>query len=174
MTATADAAALRWQCKPFDTLTPRELQNIHRARQWVFVVEQHCAYLDADGLDEGALHLAAWHPEHAVPWAYARIVAPGAKYQEPSIGRVLTWGPGRGNGLGRELMRRAIEACIGAHPGQAIRISAQAHLAGFYGSLGFAGVGDTYLEDGIPHVEMLRPPGAALASPPGPVPTSPT
>ncbi|WP_298834853.1 GNAT family N-acetyltransferase [uncultured Piscinibacter sp.] len=153
------ASEIRWRWCRFDALDVRELQAIYRARQQVFVIEQACVYLDADGADERAFHLAAWSPRQREPLAYARVVEPGVKYAEPSIGRVVTTAAARGTGLGRELMRRAVAHTAEAFPGQGIRISAQAHLARFYADFGFATVGDEYLEDGIPHVEMLRPAG---------------
>ena len=153
------SSAIRWRCCPFDELSVRELQRIHSARQQVFVIEQRCAYLDADEVDEPSWHLAAWRDGERQPLAYARIVAPGVKYAEPSIGRVITTAGARGTGLGRELVRRAVEQAEAIFPGRGIRISAQAHLARFYGAFGFVPVGEEYLEDGIPHIEMLRAPG---------------
>ena len=154
MSATPAPPTWRW-CR-FDALSVFELQAIYMARQQVFAIEQACAYLDADGFDEASWHLAAWSPEHKVPLAYARVVHPGQKYAEPSIGRVITTAAARGTGLGRELMRRAIEGCTEAFTGQGIRISAQTWLEPFYVGLGFVAVGAPYLEDGIPHTEMLR------------------
>lgn len=156
MSPQPDLASLTWQCCTLAELSPLALQNIHRARQAVFVLEQHCAYADADDLDECAHHLSAWDGTQALPVAYARIVPPGARYAEPAIGRVLTRANARGQGLGRKLMRWALSEVGRLYPTQAVRISAQAHLQGFYGSLGFEPVGGAYLEDGIPHVEMLR------------------
>ena len=148
----------------------QELQRIHMARQQVFVVEQNCVYLDADEVDEASWHLAAWRAGDALPLAYARIVAPGVKYAEASIGRVITSAAARGTGLGRELVRRAVEQAEAIFPGCGIRISAQAHLVRFYAAFGFAPVGEEYLEDGIPHVEMLRPARVTgpVSSPGGP------
>jgi ElaA protein len=83
-------------------------------------------------------------------------VAPGARYAEPAIGRVLTSIGARGQGLGRELMLRALHHAAELYPGHLIRISAQAHLSAFYGSLGFSSVGEIYLEDEIPHIEMIK------------------
>jgi ElaA protein len=150
-------AALVWRCVPFDSLTPRELDRIYAARQRVFAVEQSCAYLDADGCDQLAHHLFAWAPAVAEPIAYARLLAPGAKYSDASIGRVLTRFDARGSGLGRELMERAMTLVETIWPVTAVRISAQTRLEGFYASLGFIAVGAPYLEDGIDHTEMLRP-----------------
>jgi ElaA protein len=156
MSLARNVSALRWRWCPFDELATIELQNIYMARQLVFVVEQECAYLDADGYDEGAFHLAAWSAAHRVPLAYARVLRPGLKYSEPSIGRVLTSAAARGSGLGRELVRRAIACCEQAFPGRGIRISAQSRLLSFYVAAGFLPIGEPYLEDGIPHTEMLR------------------
>lgn len=155
MTTADEAPTWRW-CH-FDALSLRELQNILRARQQVFVLEQNCVYLDVDGVDEQCFHLAAWRSGLPVPLAYARVVPPGVKYAEASIGRVITTAPGRGLGLGRELLRRAIAGAAQEYPGHGLRISAQSYLEPFYGSFGFVIVGERYLEDGIPHTEMLRP-----------------
>lgn len=147
---------LQWRWCRLEGLTSTELQRIHGARQQVFVLEQHCAYLDADDYDEASCHLAAWSPQQRLPLAYARVVDPGVKYPEPSIGRVLTTSAARGNGLGRELVRRAVAHTVAAYPGQGIRISAQAHLEAFYREVGFVAAGEGYLEDDIPHIEMWR------------------
>ena len=148
---------VRWRWCRFDELDVFELDAIFRARQQVFVLEQNCVYLDADGHDAHSFHLAAWGDVRDVPLAYARVVSPGQKYAEPSIGRVITTGAARGSGLGRELVRRAVAHCSAAFPGQGIRISAQSQLERFYVDAGFAVVGERYLEDGIAHTEMLRP-----------------
>ena len=153
-----DRAALRWRCCAFDELGVHELELIYMARQTVFSIEQRCAYLDADGADARSWHLAAWVDEQRMPLAYARLVAPGVKYAEPSIGRVITTSEARGSGLGRELVARAVAECCRLWPGQGIRISAQSHLARFYGEAGFVAVSGDYMEDGIPHIEMLRMP----------------
>ena len=141
---------LRWHDRSFSTLTAHELYAITALREQVFVVEQNCVYLDADGADPACRHL--WADDADVIHAYCRIVPAGLKYAEASIGRVITAAPARGTGLGKELMQRAIAAC-GRGP---IRISAQAHLQKFYGDLGFAAHGAPYDEDGIPHIEMVR------------------
>ena len=147
----------RWRGCCFDALNVHELQYIYMVRQQVFCVEQHCAYLDVDGLDDTAWHLAAWSDAQRPPLAYARVLAPGVKYVEPAIGRVLTFGVGRGVGLGRELVRRAVAQVLAAYPQQGIRLSAQSHLQAFYRAAGFQSVGEVYLEDDIPHIEMHRP-----------------
>jgi ElaA protein len=153
---TLQAPTWRW-CR-FDALSVVELDAIYRARQQVFTIEQNCVYLDADGHDAHSHHLAAWSSDDpTIPLAYARVVDPGRKYVEPSIGRVITTGAARGTGLGRELVRRATALCGEAFPGRGIRISAQSRLERFYAGFGFVAVGAPYLEDGIPHTEMLRP-----------------
>ena len=160
---TMDIDKLRWRWCRFDELSLRELDAIHRARQQVFIVEQACVYLDADGIDADSHHLAAWSDSgvdlHAEPLAYARLVPPGRLYAEPSMGRVITTAAGRGHGLGRELVRRLLAEAALAYPGHGMRISSQAYLRGFYAGFGFDAVGEIYLEDGIPHIEMLKPAG---------------
>jgi len=155
---SAAHASLTWRWCRFGELSVFELDAIYRARQLVFVVEQACVYLDADGVDEVSWHLAAWSPEHKLPLAYARVVHPGQKYAEPSIGRVITTAPARGTGLGRELVRHVVAHCIATFPGQGIRIAAQTRLERFYAEVGFVAVGAPYIEDGIPHTEMLLKP----------------
>ncbi|HWI12349.1 MAG TPA: GNAT family N-acetyltransferase [Burkholderiaceae bacterium] len=158
MSVPPDPHAPAWRWCRFDELDVFELDAIYRARQQVFGIEQQCAYLDADGFDAHSFHLAAWSDDRSLPLAYARVVRPGGKYAEPSIGRVITTAAARGTGLGRELVRRAIAHCVQAYPGLGIRISAQTRLERFYAEVGFAAVGAPYLEDGIPHTEMLRAP----------------
>ena len=130
-----------------------------RLRSEVFVVEQDCVYLDLDDKDARSIHLFA-RDESAKPGtaarAVVRLVPPGLSYAEPSIGRVATDLASRGSGLGEELMERAIRSCHRNWPGLGIRISAQQYLIGFYGRLGFDAVGEGYLEDGIPHIQMHR------------------
>jgi len=145
-------AALRWHDRSFAELAVSELYAITVLRERVFIVEQACAYLDADGFDPVSRHL--WGEADGRIHAYLRIVPAGAKFDEISIGRVITAPEARGTGLGRELMKRGIEACGAV----AIRIGAQAHLERFYGELGFVRASAPYDEDGIPHLEMLRAP----------------
>jgi ElaA protein len=148
---------LRWRWCRFDALSVHELQNIYAASQAVFALEQQCVYLDIDGYDEAAYHLAAWSPAERWPLAYARLLDPGTKYSEASMGRVITTAPARGRGLGRELVRRMLAHSAEAWPHGGIRISAQSRLERFYAEFGFVAVGPPYIEDGIPHTEMLRP-----------------
>jgi ElaA protein len=146
----------RWQWARLPALSAPALYAALAARQQVFTVEQQCAYLDADGLDHRAWHLLGW--DRTAPGtllAYLRVVDPGAKFAEPSIGRVLTVAARRRSGLGRTLMHTGVAGCATLHPGMPIRISAQQQLQHFYASLGFAVASEPYDEDGIPHVEML-------------------
>lgn len=170
---TWEATRLGWRCERLGSMSTRDLQRIHMARQQVFVVEQACAFQDADEADERAWHLSAWNERPELPGtsdaadparstaaaellAYARIVDPGVKYLEPSIGRVLTAAAARGTGLGRLLLARAIAQAEALFPGQGLRISAQHRLERFYAEAGFITVGVPYLEDDLPHIEMWR------------------
>ncbi|WP_226647620.1 GNAT family N-acetyltransferase [Microbulbifer variabilis] len=150
---------MQWQWCSFQQLSTDQLYEILRARQEVFTVEQDCPYQDADGKDQHAWHLICWDKDNNSSRlvAYLRVVFPGKKYSEPSIGRVLTKECSRGTGLGKELIRRAVEQTQAEYPGLGIRISAQEHLRRFYGEFGFEQVSAPYDEDGIPHIEMLRP-----------------
>jgi ElaA protein len=142
-----------WTWRPFDGLSPREVYALLALRQTVFVVEQRCAYLDADGRDPEAHHLLGWRDDTLV--AALRAFPPdhtGVVW----IGRVVTAPAVRGTGLGRPLMREGLRRAKETFGPAAVRISAQAHLEGFYASVGFAVCGPGYLEDGIPHLPMLR------------------
>ena len=143
-----------WRWARFGELGVDNLYDALQLRCRVFVLEQG-PYLDPDGLDRQAWHLLGRDAQGALI-AYLRLVDPGARYDEPSIGRVITAPQARGSGLGRALMVEGVAGCERHWPGRAIRISAQAHLERFYGALGFVRVGDDYLEDHIPHLEMLR------------------
>ena len=154
---------LYWHLHPFPSLSTMQLYAILAARSAVFVVEQRCSYQDMDSADEHCSHLIAWDRDHIA--AYLRIVPPGVKFDEPSIGRVLTSRTHRGGGLGKELMRRGLNHFDQLYPASAARIGAQAHLQKFYGEFGFRTVSDIYLEDAIEHVYMLRPqPGTSSIS----------
>jgi ElaA protein len=119
----------------------------------VFVVEQKCAFQEADELDEKSWHLAGWIDTDLA--AYARVVFPGCRFPEPSIGRVITTGPFRGKGFGKALMTEAIRRTRGLYPGLPIRISAQCYLEKFYESFGFKRSSEPYDEGGIPHIDMI-------------------
>jgi ElaA protein len=155
---------IEWQWNSFADLSVGALYEMLALRQEVFVLEQTCLYPDIDGLDPGAYHLLGWRTGadgKRVLAATLRCLAPGAKYAEMSLGRVVTSPAARGTGLGRELVAQGIACAERLHPGHAIRIGAQAHLEAFYGSFGFVTVSAPYDEDGIMHVDMLRAPPAA-------------
>lgn len=144
----------RFVCKPFVQLTVHELQAIHILRQQVFVVEQNCAYQDADALDMQCWHLFALDDEgHAL--ATCRLIPAGLRYVEAAIGRVANAAGVRGSGMGRALMQEALRQLARLSPGP-VRISAQQYLQRFYESLGFVATSAPYLEDDIPHLEMLK------------------
>lgn len=149
-------SALRWTWARFDDLGVHALHDTLALRCKVFILEQG-PYQDPDGADKQSWHLLGYDEAGALQ-AGLRVVDPGVKYPEPSIGRVVTAREARGGGVGRALMEQGLARCHQVWPGRAVRISAQAHLQRFYGSLGFAAVSDVYLEDDIPHIEMLRSP----------------
>ncbi len=143
-----------WYYKPFAELTPHELYAIMHLRSEVFVVEQNCVYLDADGKDLSSWHLMGWDGTKLV--AYCRLLPAGLAFTEVSIGRVVSSPAYRGTGAGKMLMETAINICKELFGDQPIRIGAQLYLQKFYESLGFAQVSEMYLEDNIPHIEMRR------------------
>jgi ElaA protein len=142
--------------KKLSELSGAETHEMLKARAAVFVVEQNCFYQDPDDHDSTAWHLFLRINNELA--GYARVVAPGRKYPQPSIGRVMTTLPYRSRKLGRPLMREAIRFTEAEYPGQGIQIGAQAHLKEFYGSVGFQQVGEVYDEDGIPHIDMIKNP----------------
>ena len=145
---------LVWTYKSFGELMVVELYSILKLRSEVFIVEQNCVYLDTDNKDQASYHLCGWL--HGELVAYVRILAPGISYQEASIGRVCTAFSHRKNGAGRMLMIKAIDITQKQFKGAGIKIGAQSYLYKFYSSLGFQQVGDEYIEDGIPHLNMLH------------------
>lgn len=147
---------LNWICKTFDDLNNNELYDLMVLRQEVFVVEQNCAYLDADGKDKYSYHVLGYD-ETGKPAACARIVYPGVSYKEVSIGRVASALLHRRTGVGKELMNETIKAIENIYGNVPVRISAQTYLVKFYSEFGFASTGKEYMEDGIPHTEMLKP-----------------
>lgn len=143
-------------CAPFDALTLQQLYAVMALRQEVFVVEQNCPYLDADGKDFNAHHLMGFDEGGALI-AYCRLLPPGEAYPGyPSIGRVANTLKVRGKGAGIELMREALAQCSILFGNLPIKISAQSYLIRFYESFGFHTQGESYLEDGIPHMAMIK------------------
>ena len=172
--AASDTAALsstlQWHCLPFGEIPALTLYGVLALRSEVFVVEQRCIYQDPDGRDLDALLVVGTQalpapgaaPEPVQPSrvvATARLLAPGVRFDEPSVGRVCTSPFHRRRGLGRALMEFSIAKVREHHPDAGIRLSAQAYLQRFYESLGFAVVSPPYLEDAIPHLEMRLAPG---------------
>ncbi|NMO13473.1 GNAT family N-acetyltransferase [Pyxidicoccus fallax] len=150
----------RWQWKSFRELTLDELYTLLALRQEVFVVEQRSIYQDADGLDREAAHLLAFDEAEGTRYlaAYLRVLPPGVKFPDASsLGRVVTAPRARGRGLGRDIVVEGIARLDAEYPEVPIRISAQHYLQRFYESLGFHAEGDVYDEDGVPHIEMVRP-----------------
>jgi ElaA protein len=144
---------INWSYKTFDNLSNSELYHILRLRSEVFIIEQKCIYQDLDGKDLKSQHLTAWDGDNLV--AYTRIVPPGVSFLEVSIGRVLTSPLYRGNGMGIALMQKSIEKVYETYGKTPIRIGAQLYLKKFYENLGFSKDSEQYLEDGIPHIEMI-------------------
>lgn len=146
---------MNWHWSRFDTLGVDNLYDALTLRSRVFSLEQNCVYVDPDGADRHSWHLLGRDPAGTLQ-AYLRMVDAGVKYPEPSMGRVVTSVASRATGLGRRLVAEAMRWVDAQHPGQPVRISAQAHLQRFYAGFGFQPVGEPYLEDNIPHIEMLR------------------
>lgn len=143
-----------WQWCDLAELSLERLYAVFAARIEVFVVEQTSIYQDMDGLDLAATHLIGWSQSNVA--AYLRVLGPDTRFAERSIGRVLTTKPFRGTGIGRVLFAKAVAYMDERYPKEPVRIGAQAHLDRFYGGFGFVVASAPYIEDGIPHVEMVR------------------
>mgnify|MGYP000164786528 CR=1 FL=1 len=144
---------MEWKIKKYEDLTIDELYNILKVRNEVFVVEQNCPYQDCDEKDKRAYHL--FLEDNGEIIAYSRIIEKGVSYDEVSIGRFLVQKKYRGKGFAREMLSKAIKFIEESLNENAIRISGQVYIKEFYKSFGFKEVSDVYLEDNIPHVEML-------------------
>lgn len=143
-----------WKWKKFTELSLEELYNIIQVREEVFIVEQKLSYVDCDNYDQKAWHLMGLNDQGELV-AYLRAFPPGVKYPESAFGRVLTTKKGRGTGAGKELTKTGLikmRETFGNHP---VKISAQSYLEKFYSDFGFKRMSDDYLEEGIPHVQML-------------------
>ena len=145
---------MNWQIKGMNELTARELYEILKVREEVFIVEQNCIYHDIDFKDELSHHLFLENEQKEVV-ACCRIIPRGISYPEVSIGRVLTKATHRKTGLGKEMMQRAIDFIEKEWQETEIRISGQLYLLEFYKSLGFEQVSEVYLEDNQDHIELL-------------------
>jgi ElaA protein len=147
-------SSIQWTIKSFPELTPAELYDILKLRSEVFVVEQQCIFLDMDNRDQDSRHLQGRLNGELV--AACRILPPGLTYDEPSIGRVVGSPRYRGKGAGIALMENAIQETIRLYGTLPIKIGAQLYLKRFYENLGFVQCSETYMEDDIPHIKMLR------------------
>jgi ElaA protein len=139
--------------KNFSEFTLIELYEILQIRSKIFVVEQDCGYQDVDGKDQKSLHVYGKKNDKIV--AYTRIFKPGDYFENASIGRVLVAQEERKFGFGHDLMKASIKTVKTHFKSDKITISAQKYLKNFYESHNFVQVGEAYLEDGIPHIEML-------------------
>jgi len=144
---------LNWILKEFAELSTTELYAILQLRNEVFVVEQNCPYQDADNKDRQSFHCMGWDGD--VLAAYTRIIPAGISYTEASIGRVVTSPGYRGLGAGKQLMELSISKTFDLFKTATIKIGAQVYLKKFYEGLGFVQCSEEYLEDNIPHIEML-------------------
>lgn len=140
--------------KKFHQLSLSELYEILRLRSEVFVVEQDCVYQDLDGKDEKALHIFGVKNDNIV--VYSRCFGPSIYFEEAAIGRILVAGNERKFGYGHEILKASIDAIEKNYGSKTIKLSAQQYLIGFYEAHGFKTIGDGYLEDGIPHIAMVR------------------
>ena len=147
-------AQLRFRVKWFNELTRDELYDVLQLRAEVFVVEQECAYQDIDGKDQKALHVLAYEANQLV--GYTRIFKKGDYFNQASIGRVVIVKTHRGLNYGKLLMEASIKALYDQLGKQAIKLSAQTYLIKFYNELGFHEESEGYLEDGIPHIAMVK------------------
>lgn len=145
---------MKWKCLSFEELTTTQLYQLLQLRSEVFVVEQDCVYQDIDGLDQQALHVMGYKNQEML--AYARIFKPGIYFKEASIGRVIVKENSRSQDIGHLLMQKCIYFVQQNFETTSIRISAQQHLIKFYEYQGFASLGEGYLEDGIPHINMVK------------------
>ena len=144
---------MNWEIKKFNELNVTEIYKILALRNEVFIVEQECPYLDCDEKDFKSYHLFAKENDQIV--AYSRILEKGVSYDEISIGRVIVKQSHRGKGISRKMMMKAIDFVENNLGGDTIKIQAQARLIEFYGSFGFKAISEVYLEDNIPHIDML-------------------
>ena len=146
--------SLQFQFKHFNELSLAEFHDLIALRIQVFVIEQNCPYQDVDGKDKSSIH-AIGRTDSGEIVATARILPAGISYPEVAIGRVVVAESMRGTGAGHQLMEECMRTIKSTFGDVSVRISAQKHLEKFYNSHLFVSTGKEYLEDGIPHVEML-------------------
>lgn len=145
----------RYRWSSFAELSPQRLHDLLRLRNQVFIVEQACAYADIDGFDPACAHLCAIDDKDAVIGTL-RLLPPGLKFPETSLGRLAVAREHRGEGIARALMWEGLAELARRHPGAEVVIGGQRYLEAFYASLGFVRCSEPYLEDGIPHIDMRR------------------
>lgn len=146
---------IHWRCKKFNELTVEELYKILQLRNEVFVVEQNCPYQDCDGKDALSYHLCGWQNDELK--AYTRIIPSGISYiNAASIGRVVTSPSMRAQSIGKQLMSKSLESLYRLFGDVQVTIGAQLYLKKFYESFSFVQIGESYLEDGIPHITMEK------------------
>lgn len=138
----------------FQEFSIERLYEVLKLRVDVFVVEQNCAYPELDAFDQYAMHLLFIEQDEVI--AYSRIFPPGEMYEECTIGRVIVKEKARGKGLAKQLMQKSIDEAERLWGVDRIKICAQSHLENLYSSLGFECTSDEFLEDGIPHIYMIR------------------
>jgi ElaA protein len=143
----------QFQTTPFAELAPNDLYAVLRLRTEVFVMEQNCVFQDMDNWDQRAWHVVGKDAARAVV-ACARLFAPGVKYAEASIGRIISAPSVRGTGVGRAVVRESLNQCVRLFGAVPVRIAAQSRLERFYGEFGFVRDGADFMEDGIPHCDM--------------------
>lgn len=140
--------------KNFDELTVYELYELLQLRSEIFVVEQDCVYQDLDGKDDKALHIIGKKDGKIV--AYTRCFKPGIYFEEASIGRVVVDAEHRKYGYGHDIMKASVNVIESHYNTSTIKLSGQTYLTKFYESHGFKQIGEGYLEDGIPHIAMIK------------------
>lgn len=144
---------MEYKIRTFDELSNKELYSILRLRSEIFVVEQNCVYQDLDNKDLDGYHLMAIENGELI--GYLRILNKGVSYKEASIGRVVVKKEYRRKKLGLEIINKGIDFIINTMKEKEVRISAQVYAKNLYKKAGFVEVSEEYLEDDIPHVEML-------------------
>lgn len=146
---------LNWKLIDFSDFTPESLYEVLKLRTDVFVVEQNCPYPELDGNDQLSKHFCGYDMQGNL-LAYTRILPPNVSYKEASIGRVLVAKTARDKKYGKILMQLSVNITKHLYPNSNIKIGAQCYLEKFYNGLGFVTQSKPYLEDGIPHIKMIR------------------
>ena len=147
-------SAINWDWYQFQQLSKKQLYDLLKLRQDVFVIEQQCIYPDIDGLDPDCIHLLGYDGDHLS--AYLRLI-PAAFHQSGNValGRIISLATQRGSGIGKAMMQQAMLYASKHYPEQDVQLSAQYHLQAFYQKFGFSSISEPYDEDGIQHIDML-------------------